>query len=72
MDKMLRVLQSRFLPNSIALVVSSEAERGFFKPYLDVVESMTAKGGLPTAYVCENYVCKLPVNNPARFAELLQ
>ncbi len=72
MDKMLRVLQSRFLPNSIALVVSSEAERGFFKPHLDVVESMTSKGGLPTAYVCENYACKLPVNNPARFAELLQ
>ncbi|MBK5293730.1 MAG: thioredoxin domain-containing protein [Acidobacteriia bacterium] len=72
MGKMLRVLHARFLPYSIAFLIGNKEDRGFFQPHLDVVESMTAKGGLPTAYVCENYACKLPVNDPARFRELLQ
>jgi hypothetical protein len=26
----------------------------------------------PTAYVCENYVCDLPTNDPAKLEELLR
>jgi uncharacterized protein YyaL (SSP411 family) len=28
--------------------------------------------GKPTAYVCQNYVCQLPVNEISKFDELLQ
>jgi len=28
--------------------------------------------GKPTAYVCEDYTCQLPTNEPAKLDELLQ
>jgi uncharacterized protein len=57
---MLRVLRRRFLPNAI---VMSAAEAPVAMPAID---------GLATAYVCENYACKLPVTEAGALEELLQ
>jgi len=72
MNRMLRVVLEKFLPHKILLLVSSRDERRKLAARIEVVESMTSLNGKPTAYVCENYSCKLPVNQPSRLAELLQ
>ena len=38
---------------------------------LPLLEGRTQINGHPTAYVCENYVCQLPVNDPAALAKQL-
>jgi uncharacterized protein len=69
---MLDVLHGRFLPHRIVMLVKDEASRRKLAGYLGVVETMTAHQGKATAYVCENYTCKLPTTDTAKFAELLQ
>ncbi len=48
-QQMIAAIRRRFLPNTIVL----RAE--------DVARPMPAVGGKPTAYVCENFSCQLPV-----------
>jgi uncharacterized protein YyaL (SSP411 family) len=69
--EMLGVLQGRFVPDCIVLFVDG-ASRRTLTAYLPVVETMTAADGKTTAYVCENYACKLPTTDPSKFRELLQ
>ena len=70
-EEMLRVLHARFMPDSIVMLVDEPA-RKILAGYLSVIETMTRLHGKTTAYVCENYTCKLPTADAAKFAELLQ
>lgn len=72
LDAMLKVLHERFMPHRIVMLVKDEESRKKLAGYLPVVENMTRHQGKATAYVCENYTCKLPTAEPAKFAELLQ
>jgi uncharacterized protein len=69
---LLAALHARFLPNRIVLLVNGEDARSFLAGYLPSVENMAAIGGKPTAYVCENYACQLPVTDGEQFRQLLQ
>jgi uncharacterized protein YyaL (SSP411 family) len=69
--EMLGILHARFLPDSIVMLVDEPA-RKTLAGYLSVIETMTRLHGKTTAYVCENYTCKLPTADPAKFTELLQ
>ena len=55
--EMLRLFHSRFLPDYVLLRNSPE---------------MPPVNGKATAYVCENFACKLPVTDPSDLAALLQ
>jgi uncharacterized protein YyaL (SSP411 family) len=57
---MLHEIRRRFLPNAVVMR-ASESPR-----------AMPPVDGLATAYVCENYACKLPVTGAQELAELLQ
>ncbi len=57
---MLAEIRKRFLPSAVVMR-SSEAP-----------QAMPPVDGLATAYVCENYACKLPVTDARALAELLQ
>jgi uncharacterized protein YyaL (SSP411 family) len=59
-EAMLAGIRRRFLPTAVVMQ-SSEAPN-----------AMPAIDGAATAYVCENYACKLPVTDAAGLAELLQ
>ena len=72
MREMLHVLHSHFLPNTVSLLIDSEGTRNALARYNPVIESMQLKNGSATAYVCENFACKLPTNDPVQLAELLQ
>lgn len=71
MEAFLRALNQRFVPNKIVLVIDGPEAREVLSKYLPVVSSMTAKNGTPTAYVCENYACKLPTTDVNAFGDLL-
>jgi uncharacterized protein YyaL (SSP411 family) len=69
--EMIQALYARFLPNRIALLVDGDHTRKTLSKYQPVIETMSASGGRTTAYVCENYACKLPTTDVAKFARLL-
>jgi uncharacterized protein YyaL (SSP411 family) len=69
--QLLAALHSRFVPHRIVLLVNAESRQALAR-YLPTVADMTAIGGQATAYVCEDYACKLPTADPAAFAQLLQ
>jgi hypothetical protein len=69
--EMLHVLHERFMPDRIVLFVD-DSSRKTLAGYLPVIDTMIADHGKATAYVCENYTCKLPTADAGKFAELLQ
>ncbi|MBZ5635648.1 MAG: thioredoxin domain-containing protein [Acidobacteriia bacterium] len=56
---MLREIRKRFLPNAVVMRAS------------EAPNAMPPVDGLATAYVCENYACKLPVTAAEALAESL-
>jgi uncharacterized protein YyaL (SSP411 family) len=65
LEDMLSALHRRFLPFHTVLWSGSETLNRELK-------EMTAIGGRPSAYVCENFTCQLPTAEVSQFAELLQ
>jgi uncharacterized protein YyaL (SSP411 family) len=63
-EEFLRHVRSRFLPSTITLRAGA--------PFFTAGASMREMDGKPTAYVCQNYVCQLPVNEASKLQELLQ
>ncbi|MHC5110896.1 MAG: thioredoxin domain-containing protein [Planctomycetota bacterium] len=66
-DALVRTAYRRFLPNKV--IVASSGEDDSSK--LPLMRGKTRRDGRATAYVCENYQCKLPVNDPDELAKLL-
>jgi uncharacterized protein len=67
---LLAEVYARFLPNSvIALAAPEDAGAGERIPLL---AGRGMVGDRPTAYVCRNYVCNLPVTQPADLARQLE
>jgi uncharacterized protein YyaL (SSP411 family) len=69
--ELLRVLHSRFLPNTISMLVS-ESSRSALAAAVPAVEEMRARDGRAAAYVCEDFACELPVTEADAFAALLR
>ncbi|TAM79141.1 MAG: thioredoxin domain-containing protein [Acidobacteria bacterium] len=67
---LLDVVNQRYLPNKILLLVDG-ADGKQLAGWLPFIEGMHPIGGKATAYVCENYACKLPTSDPAEVARLL-
>jgi uncharacterized protein YyaL (SSP411 family) len=59
---MLRAVHSQFLPNKILLFADGGEGQKLLSQFLPFVEGVTMKDGKATAYVCEDYACKLPTN----------
>jgi len=68
----LRKLRGRFLPHAVVLLIHSAESRAKLGRLLPAIESMREIDGQPTAYVCQNYACRLPTNQISNFDELLQ
>ena len=68
-QSMLREVNSRFMPNKVAVGMNDPAN----PPLKDspLLEQRTMQDGQPTAYVCENYACQLPVTDPSALAAQL-
>jgi uncharacterized protein YyaL (SSP411 family) len=62
-DKMLRLLQSSFVPNAVIILHDSTQ----IEETVPFVKTQTAIANKATAYVCDNYVCKQPITELAEF-----
>ena len=61
------VVFGRFLPNRVVAGAADDRAGADIPLLVD----RPARGGLPTAYVCEGYVCQAPVTDPAELAAQL-
>ena len=61
------ITTKRFLPHHV-LAVASPGDDASFEA-VALLRDRPARGGAATAYVCERFVCKLPVTDPADLAE---
>jgi hypothetical protein len=69
--KLLRQVNSRFLPNKILLLADGGAGQQQLARWLPFVAGAHRMKDRATAYVCENYICKLPTSDPDVMASLL-
>ena len=63
----------QFLPNKVVMGVESPLSPTVGNSGSDIplLAGRGMVGGLPSAYVCQNYACQLPVTDPAGLAEQL-
>src|SRR5579864_4613942 len=57
---LLHELRSRFLPYTVVLLIAGDTTREKLLPFFPAAAVMTQLDGQATAYVCENYTCRLP------------
>ncbi len=69
--EMLKLIHSKFLPNAVVLFHQTGKAGEAIEKIVPFLEVQVAIGGKATAYVCENYVCKQPVNEIGALQKLL-
>jgi uncharacterized protein YyaL (SSP411 family) len=60
---MLLIVRRRFLPGKVLFLADGAAGQRQLSKWLPFFASVSRKGGRATAYVCEDYVCKLPTTD---------
>jgi len=68
---LLRVIHSKFIPIKILLLADGREGQLELANKLPFIKDMKPINGKPTAYVCKNYGCELPVNTPEQLEKLL-
>ncbi len=68
---LLREVYRQYLPKRILILADGEAGQRALASYNPFLESIVMRDGKATAYVCEDYVCKLPATDAATLAQQL-
>jgi len=68
---LLKEVHHRFLPHRVILLADGGRWQQQYASDLPVLESLVRIDGKATAYVCRDYVCDLPTNDPRVLAALL-
>jgi hypothetical protein len=69
--RLVQELGSRFLPNKVVLYADGGAGQRELAEMQPFMKDMGPIQGKAAAYVCRDFVCKLPTTNPAEFSHLL-
>ena len=69
--ELLRQVNARFLPNKILLLADGGTGQRQLAVWLPFIAGAHRIKERATAYVCENYVCKLPTTDPQMMARFL-
>jgi len=69
-NQFIRPLHDRFLPR--AVIIYHDPEDGIIRDLVPYLSDFGMKDEKPTAYVCQNYACELPTNDPDKMMELLR
>ncbi len=68
---LLRLVHQRYIPNRILLLADGGSGQKQLVQWLPFIKGVTRRQGRATAYICEDYVCKLPTSDPQVVARLL-
>ena len=68
---MLKTMRERFIPNKVALLCPAEAESPVMSCLAEFTRNLLSIEGKATAYVCQNYTCKLPTTDIEKMLKLL-
>ncbi|MCE0496571.1 MAG: hypothetical protein LV481_01305 [Methylacidiphilales bacterium] len=63
--------RSRYLPQLVIIRIADAASRDYFASRHTVIENLPATPAEPTAYLCENFACRLPVTKAEDLRTLL-
>jgi uncharacterized protein YyaL (SSP411 family) len=69
--RLLDVVHSRYLPQSVVLVVPDGDAGTSIRKLAPFAENYASIDGKAAAYVCRNYQCQLPTTDPDKLGELL-
>ena len=69
--QMVKALHARYLPRAIVLLHSSGAAGKAIERLAPYVAQQGPLRGQATAYICENFICQLPITDVATFLERL-
>jgi uncharacterized protein YyaL (SSP411 family) len=67
----LNTVYRRFLPNKIVVQATDDAKAAEQGAFLPLLRDRSLRDGLPTAYLCENFVCQQPVTTVEAFTKQL-
>ena len=70
-EALLSEVRGRFLPNAVLAGAASDAAAAASASVVPLLAGRTQVGGAPTAYVCENFACQLPVTGVELLARQL-
>ena len=69
--KMLKLIHNRFLPNAVVLFHPTGQAAADIEKLAPFLKTQVAINGKATAYVCENFICKMPVTDVSKLSDLL-
>ncbi len=68
---LLREAHARFLPNKLVILADGGPGQQWLGERLEFIKTVGPIDGKPAAYVCEDFVCQLPVTDPVKLREQL-
>ena len=69
---LVRAFNQRFLPNDLLLLTGGAATRQRLARLAPFTASLEPHGGKATAYVCQRFVCRLPVTGSEELRSSLE
>jgi uncharacterized protein YyaL (SSP411 family) len=69
---MFSIVRARFNPSQVVLLADGAEGQKFLASHAEFYQTISAIDGKATAFVCENFVCNLPTNDPEKLRKLLE
>ena len=70
-QQLINLVNSFYLPTTMTLLADNGHGQRYLEQNMPSLKSMSAIAGRATAYVCENFTCRRPVNSEEELAALL-
>jgi uncharacterized protein YyaL (SSP411 family) len=71
-QELLHALRKNFAPNKVVILRSEKSAKPDIESIAPFVKSHSGINGKATAYVCINYTCALPTNDPQKIMRLIE
>jgi len=68
---LLQVVHSKFIPNKVLILIDDEKTQKIFSEHSSFFKDLTQQANKATAYVCYNFICNLPTNDPKALEGIL-
>lgn len=69
---LLQALRKPYLPQKIVLLADGAEGQAWLAKHIPAIEAMVPTNDQPTAYVCHNFACDLPVTDPVLLSQKLE